>query len=764
MKSFKIKGIIFFLFSLCTYTMVAQNIVKGTVRSENGREVVYASVRLLRSDSTFVQGTMTDSIGNYRLQDVAAGDYLLSVSSMGYTPQWHAFMVENQDKELPLFTLKESSMMLGEVEVKGSSFIRQKDRVLIIPEEQQVKHASTGYDLLYNLMIPGVSVDLRKGVVNTLLGEATLYINGQKADYREVRALRPKDVEKIEYFEMPTGKYVGDKTSINYILKEKHTGGYVSLDGIQNIGYLGGDYNANLKIMHKNTSYTLFAGHSMERNGGVRTDKEDTFYFPEGEINRTTCVDDARLKKNSQYMQLNINNSNDKRVLAGKLSFVRQDMPENYSSSVLSYSGASAGNVRSVNEIYQTGLKPSLNLYGGFQLGKTQYLDVNLTTTYTNNDYIRKYNEDSYHSYTKANEELYNIDFSADYNIQLKHDNSFGLNFSHLHLVSSSKYQGDFSKWSHLWTSETLFMGQYNQNIGKVYLSLQFGGDLLQYRLHGNDAERYLSPHANILLNYQIKSGHSLMYGLNTGNSNPPIEWLADVDQRIDSLSVKRGNPYLDKSDYYISYLVYAFQKRKINMQVSAYYFGAVNSTFSDYYIEGNKLVDSFHTDGNFHQLRGGVSLTYKLLSNLHVRLSGFYRYNKISGKIEMKRNEWGGSADVNYYWKDFIFNVHGKSTGRTLENNPAFINTPAIYGAFVRWNYNGWMIEVGTDNTFSRRNRNVMYLHTDAYRFHNVSYSEVYQKTGYIKVAYTFDFGKKTSKDQRDVNTTINSAILKAE
>lgn len=764
MKSFKIKGIIFFLFSLCTYTMVAQNIVKGTVRSENGREVVYASVRLLRSDSTFVQGTMTDSIGNYRLQDVAAGDYLLSVSSMGYTPQWHAFMVENQDKELPLFTLKESSMILGEVEVKGSSFIRQKDRVLIIPEEQQVKHASTGYDLLYNLMIPGVSVDLRKGVVNTLLGEATLYINGQKADYREVRALRPKDVEKIEYFEMPTGKYVGDKTSINYILKEKHTGGYVSLDGIQNIGYLGGDYNANLKIMHKNTSYTLFAGHSMERNGGVRTDKEDTFYFPEGEINRTTCVDDARLKKNSQYMQLNINNSNDKRVLAGKLSFVRQDMPENYSSSVLSYSGASAGNVRSVNEIYQTGLKPSLNLYGGFQLGKTQYLDVNLTTTYTNNDYIRKYNEDSYHSYTKANEELYNIDFSADYNIQLKHDNSFGLNFSHLHLVSSSKYQGDFSKWSHLWTSETLFMGQYNQNIGKVYLSLQFGGDLLQYRLHGNDAERYLSPHANILLNYQIKSGHSLMYGLNTGNSNPPIEWLADVDQRIDSLSVKRGNPYLDKSDYYISYLVYAFQKRKINMQVSAYYFGAVNSTFSDYYIEGNKLVDSFHTDGNFHQLRGGVSLTYKLLSNLHVRLSGFYRYNKISGKIEMKRNEWGGSADVNYYWKDFIFNVHGKSTGRTLENNPAFINTPAIYGAFVRWNYNGWMIEVGTDNTFSRRNRNVMYLHTDAYRFHNVSYSEVYQKTGYIKVAYTFDFGKKTSKDQRDVNTTINSAILKAE
>lgn len=49
-------------------------------------------------------------------------------------------------------------------------------------------------------------------------------------------------------------------------------------------------------------------------------------------------------------------------------------------------------------------------------------------------------------------------------------------------------------------------------------------------------------------------------------------------------------------------------------------------------------------------------------------------------------------------------------------------------------------------------------------YRFHNSSYSETYQKTGYIKVAYTFDFGKNTSKEQRNINTTINSAILKAE
>lgn len=760
----KILGLTVWFWLFYVLPMISQVLVKGNVKSENKQEVIYASIQLLHPDSSFVQGTITDSIGNYCLQNVYSGDYLLFVSSMGYIPQWHIFSIGIQDKKLPLLTLKKDNILLDEVVVKASSFVRQKDRVLIIPTEQQVKHASTGYDLLYNLMIPGMSVNTQKGSVNTLLGEATLYINGQKADYKEIRALRPKDIEKIEYFEMPTGKYAGDKASVNYILKKKNTGGYVALDGMQTIGYLGGDYNANLKVMHKNTSYTLFAGHSMEHNGGIRTDKKEAFYFPKQEISRTTHVDDAELNKNKQYAQLNINNSNDKRTLAGKISFVHQSMPDNYSKSVIEYDSTPVNDINAKTETTQTALMPSLNLYGSFKLGQTQFLNVDLTATYTNNEYIRKYTERNYFSHAKVDESLYNIAFSTDYNIQLKHNNSFGLNFSHLHSISSATYKEDFNEWSHLWTTETLLMGQYNQSIGKIYMGLQFGGDLLQYCLHGNEAKRYLSPHANILLNYQINSENSILYGLNTGNSNPPMEWINNVNQELDSLSVKRGNPHLEKTNYYNSYLVYNHQTGKINLQVAGLYFGAINSVFSDYYIENDKLVNTFRTGGNFHQLKGSLAVTYKIIPSLHIKLLGFYRYNEITGKVKQHRNEWGGSMDINYYWKDFAFNIHGKSTGKTLDNYPAFVDTPANYGAFVRWNHKNWMAEAGTDNTFSKHNRTKMYMDMGVYRFHNSSYSETYQTTGYIKVAYTFDFGKNTSKEQRNINTTINSAILKAE
>lgn len=70
--------------------------------------------------------------------------------------------------------------MLNEVVVKGSSFIRKEDHILVIPDKQQVKHANTGYDLLYNLMIPSLDINKQTGKVTTFGGTVSLYINGEK--------------------------------------------------------------------------------------------------------------------------------------------------------------------------------------------------------------------------------------------------------------------------------------------------------------------------------------------------------------------------------------------------------------------------------------------------------------------------------------------------------------------------------------------------------------------------------------------------------
>ena len=65
---------------------------------------------------------------------------------------------------------------------------------------------------------------------------------------REITSLRPKDILRVEYYDMPTGKYANDKAVMNYIVKTYTSGGYTQVDALQGVGYLKGGYNPYLKV------------------------------------------------------------------------------------------------------------------------------------------------------------------------------------------------------------------------------------------------------------------------------------------------------------------------------------------------------------------------------------------------------------------------------------------------------------------------------------------------------------------------------------
>ena len=254
----------------------AQHILKGVVYDEVGTGVFSTTLHVLTEDSAFVSGGITDDNGNFEIKNIKAGKYILAVSNIGYAGQYIAFEMPESDYTLPTIVLKTDVVALGEVTVKGSSFIRKKDYLLIIPDKQQIKHAFSGYDLLYNLMIPGLDVNHKEKKVTATTGEATLYINGVKADFRDVQNLRPRDIEKVEYYSMPTGKYTGDAASINYITKTYTTGGYVNMEAEQKLGYFEGNYDAAAKLSHKQTDYSFYGGYSATGYGGIKKEKNES--------------------------------------------------------------------------------------------------------------------------------------------------------------------------------------------------------------------------------------------------------------------------------------------------------------------------------------------------------------------------------------------------------------------------------------------------------------------------------------------------------
>ena len=106
------------LFSASAY---AQQNIKGTIIDKESKEgVMQATLQLLKSDSTYVTGVLSDDEGNFVMPVDSAGTYILKITSVGYNPIAKKLTVP-KDTELDLgqITMSGDAIMLKTVTATG---------------------------------------------------------------------------------------------------------------------------------------------------------------------------------------------------------------------------------------------------------------------------------------------------------------------------------------------------------------------------------------------------------------------------------------------------------------------------------------------------------------------------------------------------------------------------------------------------------------------------------------------------------------------
>ena len=746
------KHFFYLLILSLAFSANAQHRISGKIVDEADNGIPSATVQVLNTDSSFVAGSVSDGEGLFVVPEVKEGSYLLSISYIGYVRQLVRVEMPDRDYALPPVVLREDNVALGDVTVTGTSFIQKKDHLLVIPDKQSRKHAFGGYDLLYNLMIPGVTVDRNAKKVQSMAGEAKLYINGVEADMREIQNLRPKDVERVEYYVLPTnGPFSGDAAAINYVLKTYSSGGYVNLDGTQTIGYTKGDYNMAAKLSHNQTSYTLFAGSSVQRHDGLEDERNEYIAFPVDPVTRTMTHEDARYRENQQYAQFKVSHDNAKHNIYAQASYVRDDTPQNDRSESLFYpADASLSSLSQETNVDNVSDKHRIKTY--------------LFGSYSRNHHTRGYREGDFLSHTRVSESLYSFEPYIAYTFEPDKYNSFYGRIFYTHNISSSNYTGDYDSWQHLWSGETFFWFDYTHMFGDKW-TLMFGpgASFLNYKLHGEKAHRRFNFQMNTWVRYVINPRHWAGVGVMAYNSSPDIHYLNSVDQTVDAYRILRGNPDLENMSSYQWYAMYEGNIGKFNLQGKVFYTKHVHAIYTDYHIEGDKLVGTYASDGSFNQVTAEIAASYRLSDHFRTSLTIGYDDRYVPGIDRLNRHNFRVAWDANYFIKSFAINAYAKTKEKRLdETTRAFVTDPASYGFSVRYSGKNWMAEVGTENPFSKQLKYREYADYDVYRYDQVRTSRIYQQTVYVKLAYTFDFGKKTSRDSNDVDRGINSAILK--
>lgn len=654
---------------------------------------------------------------------------------------------------------------LDEVVVKSSYLTREGDHILAIPTKEQRKHAVTGYDLLSNLMIPGVSVERSTGSVTTPNGAATLYIDGREVDFREVQSLRPKDVSRVEYFDVPNGKYAKDAYAINIIMKPLNNGGYTQLDASQNVGYLYGDYNLISKFVTGTKSFNLWAGYSLE-NPKSSMDENETFIFPDYQLNRLQHYNNADNRQTEEYVQASISNRGRKYIwmLRGGMAWnaskngVNNGMTE-YWKTTAAIKNGSILDINTRNKSY----RPSVYFYGLHTFSNTKSLDYVFDGYYSRNDYDRLYNDDNVSFRSLVKEDYYYIKANANYSMAFSHRNRLAFSLYEFMRISDSEYVGTSAYNQNLHSSETILFADYSQRLGSFFFDINPGLSFLTYRLEGMKSINHLTPRLQARATYRIDKVQQLQFMFALGNTYPRINTINNVEQQIDSIIILKGNSNMDNSILLNPRLSHTLNLNKFALQTGVSYFYQNHSIISDYYIRDGHLISTFRDDCIYHRPSADMSITYKPSGTLNMKLSGQWVKHFVRGGAEHRNlSAFSGTAMINYYVRDFSFGASIASPTRDLIDSQINRKTFWRYQLSAMWNHGNWTIEANANNLFMMKNNIVNELSASYYSFKQIDQSRSYNQYANLKIVYSFDYGKKTSKSPDYKHQNSESAILK--
>ncbi len=253
-----------FLFLPYSFVAMAQGVVRGMVYDKSLSEPLgYVTVQVLsQENSKFVGGAMTDNKGNFRVDGLKYGKYVLVLSYVGYMDVRQPFELSRQGgtKNFNTIYMSEDSHQLQEVQVTAqkSAMRLEVDRKsfdvssLISSEGQAVT------DLLDN--IPSVEVDNDGNI--SLRGNTSVevWINGKPSglttDNRStiLEQMPAESIERIEVIDNPSAKFSAEGSAgiINIVLKKERNAGYygsVRVGGNTNMGgntAVNFNYNSSL--------------------------------------------------------------------------------------------------------------------------------------------------------------------------------------------------------------------------------------------------------------------------------------------------------------------------------------------------------------------------------------------------------------------------------------------------------------------------------------------------------------------------------------
>lgn len=738
--------------------------VSGTVKDAQDKGLVGVNIIVKSSEGTF--GGVSGRNGEYEVSFIAADTVAVSYSYVGFQTYTFSVIANGNIKRDVILTDK--SLTLGEVEVTASNINMKGDHVTYMPTKKQVNGANNGVLLLFNMMIPQLKVSpMENSVATSDQTSLGIFIDERQADANELARLRPKDISRVEYYEMPTGVFArsGIDRALNIVTKKYTSGGYVDVRTNTQVTYLQGNYSVQASFDKGNVNTLVMAGSNVAKNDNTGSTTKNDYMF-DTPFTKYMYYDFNETKNLSDYGLLRATVRGKRSYFLAQAMLAWNETPDNTAIRSVSYSDNFYPAAKSFTSSYSNGLTPSLLLSHQIRFNKKDMLNWNLSYSYSRNKNRSRYEEGDFAPIINNAKDRYHSLVAA-----LNYLHAFGnggqLNFELANFLnnSNSVYSGTSPSQQEMLTNEFLLISSYTHRFGKKFsLMLRFGIDVNTYKVNGMETVTKLYTRPGLNANYKIDGTSSLTLTAYAGSFTPSLSLMNEAEQRVSEYEIKRGNPNLLAGKPITSVLSYSKYWNKFSLAAYAMYNGTIDNYVNLFTIEGSNMVNTHINGGNFHSYVVGVNGVLRLLSNsLQLRLSPTFSHKALTGTYRNKHNRFFIYSEVYYSTGAFSFSGYYTSPQTILVSSPVYSKSKCDYGMTASWSHRGLFVQVGCSNIFNgKRDYSKNYFNYGAYNTFVKAFSRSLGAQVYLNLSYNFDFGRKVKRQDVKVNTSSNSGILK--
>lgn len=665
---------------------------------------------------------------------------------------------------------------LNEVVVKANPIINKADRKLLIPNAEQIKGSANGVDLLRKLNVPALIVSpVDQTIKLASNGKVDLRINGRAVSDKDLQAIDPSTVMRVEYHDNPSLRYGDAEIVIDFIVKNRTSGGsyFMGLTQGLNKGY--NDFHNSVKLNYKKSEFSLNS--SIQPRWDLGQWRNNTEYY--------TRADGSCYERTEEGVPANANVFNSWNSLS--YSFTDPDKQLFWAQVSMYYSNTKHSDYKGILSNSDTGERfmmndlnssrnynPSLDIYYQRHIKKDQLLMFNIVGTITPSKSSRTYTESPILENGSLSESL-----STDINTHIKGKNysliaevDYEKTWSNSRFTGGVRYTGNWSHSKYLeqkeesrtrWNNIYAF-GEYWRRLGdKIDLTLGIGAT--QYYNHTGDisnATFFVRPKVN--LRYRPSNVSTFKFNLSAYGNTPSISQLTSVRQQIDNAQVSIGNSNLKNYTTYRAQLQYEFLKGPIYGYLRGTYRYHHKPVMEYKYWEGDKIISSFANHHNAH------AFNYES----HIALNNWKNWVSASAHFGVNRYIMHGNNYThtynNTYWNLYAEISHWNwSIGAQINTNYNTLWGESINGgesAYIlalTYQHKNVYFMLGCMNPFSddykvkseNRNRFAGYK--------RASHLQATQRMCVLGIRWNIQWGRKHNSGSKRLNNSGSSESVKA-